>query len=507
MAALRHVIDMYRLASLLLGLATTAALHAQPYPFTVISKVREANPRVVALAIDVGKELPLNWRLENAFKVSAELLPVKTYAGDAIANSAVAKAPRTVTRAYTSARPEIGSASQGRYVIVEMDPDDFNASSWYAGFNPGIRQMIPYADRMVYEVRLQHPLNFSTANLTPSQPGPAGELLKADAVFQQAGAKIHVADDFQQGVFEMPANTVTRSLGYNFYRPPQLPAGARVPLVVFLHGSGQSHDYKHFPTDFAADVRSPLLANQGAVTWVENAPEKSFVLAPQAPARDTLDANGEGGWRGTDTMRLLLALVDKVVADHPGIDPNRLYLTGLSMGGMGSWKIITDTDPRIARRFAAAAIFNGVPKSIFAPVPNETPAQKEARLVAELQAVDYRQVAIPVWLGHTDTDPVVSRLGSRVPFSALTGKAQVDATGQLTPAPGVMTRSTPLVRQYLAANQVNGAEVHYTEYQFGNGDNFRELGMVTRNGHFSWEASYKDQAMIDWMFRQVRKTP
>jgi predicted peptidase len=49
--------------------------------------------------------------------------------------------------------------------------------------------------------------------------------------------------------------------------------------------------------------------------------------------------------------------------------------------------------------------------------------------------------------------------------------------------------------------------VHYTEYQFGNGDHFRELGMVTRNGHFSWEASYKDQAMIDWMFRQVRKAP
>jgi predicted peptidase len=498
---------MHKLGALLSALALSLAAQAQPYPFTVISKVREANPRVVALAIDVGRELPLNWRLENAFQVNAQLLPVKTYAGDLIANSAVAKAPRTVTRAYTSARPEMGSASQGRYVIVEMDPDDFNASSWYAGFNPGIRQMIPYQDKMVYEVRLRHALNLLSANVSPNQPGANVDVLKPDEAFRQAGAKIQVADDFQQGVFEMPANPVTKSLGYNFYQPAALPPGAKVPLVVFLHGSGQSHDYKHFPTDFLADVKSPLQANQGGVTWVERAPEKAFVLVPQAPARDTLDAQGEGGWRGADTMKLLHALVDKMVADHPAIDVNRLYLTGLSMGGMGSWKIITDPDPRIARKFAAAAIFNGVPKGIFAPVPNETPSQKEARIVADLQAFDYRNVAIPIWLGHTDTDPVVSRLGSRVPFAALTGKAQVDATGQLTPAAGVLTRNTPLVRQYLAANRHSGSEVHYTEYQFGNGDNFRELGMVTRNGHFSWEASYKDQAMIDWMFRQVRKAP
>ncbi|KQP35637.1 PHB depolymerase family esterase [Pseudorhodoferax sp. Leaf274] len=494
-----------KLLSLAALVCASGLAQAQSYPFTLLSTVREANPRVVAVAIDVGRDLPLQWRLENAFQVNAELLPVKTYAGELIANSAVAKAPRTVTKAYTSAKPEIGSASQGRYVIVEMDPDDLNASSWYAGFNPGIRQMIPYQDKMVYEVRLQHDLNFFAPNASAKQPGSTVELLKAGATFQQAGSKMLVADDFVQGVFEMPANPLTKSLGYNFYKPAELPAGAKIPLVLFLHGSGQSHDYAHFPTDFRADVKSPLQANQGGVAWVSRAPERSFVLVPQAPARDTLDANGEGGRRGTDTMKLLLALVDKVIAENPAIDTDRLYLTGLSMGGMGSWKIITDANPAISRKFAAAAIFNGVPKSIFAPVANETPAQKEARLVAELQAVDYRHVAIPVWLGHTDTDPVVSRLGSRVPFSALTGKAQVDATGRLTPAAGAMTRSTPLVRNYLAANQHSGTEVHYTEYQYGNGDNFRELGMVTRNGHFSWEASYKDQDMIDWMFRQVRK--
>lgn len=458
------------LTALVVGTAFTT-LHAQPnsYPFTLISKVREANPRVVALSIDAGKDLPLNWRLENAFSVNAELLPVKTYAGDLIANSAAAKAPRTIRKAYTSAKPEVGSPSQGRYVIIEMDADDFNASSWYAGFNPGIRQMIPYQEKMVYEVKLLQELNYFAPNLSPKQPGATVETLKPGAVFRQAGAR-------------------------------------KVPLVVFLHGSGQSHEYGHFPSDLAADTLSPLFANQGGVTWVENAPEKAFVLVPQAPARDTKDAAGEGGWRSADTQKLLLGLVDKVVAENPSIDTDRLYLTGLSMGAMGSWKILTHPDAAISRKFAAAALVAGIPKDVFATAPaNETPAQKEARILRDLQSMDYRKVAVPLWLMHANTDPVVDRAGARVPFAVLTGKARVDASGELLASAGVLKQSDPLVRYYEAPNRTNGAEVRYTEYQFDAGDRFRDLGMVTRHGHFSWEAAYKDQAMINWMFAQSNR--
>ena len=59
-----------------------------PVPLTVISKVAEANPRVVALSLDFVQDLPLNWSSKQAFSVKAELLPVKSYAGDLIANSA-----------------------------------------------------------------------------------------------------------------------------------------------------------------------------------------------------------------------------------------------------------------------------------------------------------------------------------------------------------------------------------------------------------------------------------
>lgn len=502
---------IFHLAATLLALSMLApglarAQPTVPVPFTVISKVAEANPRVTALSLDFGQDLPLNWKLEQAFSIKAELLPVKTYAGDLIANSAAAKAPRTILRAYTSASAEPGSPSQGRHVIIELDPDDFNASSWYFGFNPGFRQALPYGANMVYEVQLLHDLNPFVPNVSPLQPGSKVATVKAGTAFRQVSARIATADQFKPGVFQRPANSQTKAIAYTLYTPPGLPVGAKVPLVVFLHGSGQSHDTRHFANDVAADVLSPLLANQGGVAWVERAPEKAYVLVPQAPSRDTADAAGESGWRSADTQNLLLGLVDQVLADHPAIDIRRLYLTGLSMGAVGSWAIITHPDPIISRKFAAAALFNGIPiaASHLAGKTGETPAQKEQRIADVIRRTDFSRLSIPLWLGHSDTDPVVTRSGSRIPFALLSGKGRVDESGVLQVEPGVLTNADPLVRRYQASSRAQGAELRYTEYQYGDGNRFRDLGMVTRNGHFSWEASYKDPAIIDWMFRQSK---
>ena len=502
---------LFRLAAplLVLSMFATGLARAQPtvpVPFTVISKVVEANPRVVALSLDFGQDLPLDWKLAQAFSVKAELLPVKSYAGDLIANSAAAKAPRTVIRAYTSASAEPGSPSQGRYVIIELDPDDFNASSWYFGFNPGFRQALPYGANMVYEVQLLHDLNPVVANISAQRPGSQVATVPAGTAFRQASARIATADQFKPGVYQQPANSQTKAIAYSLYTPAGMAAGAKLPLVVFLHGSGQSHDTTHFANDVAADVLSPLLANQGGVTWVERAPEKAYVLVPQVPARDTADAAGEIGWRAADTQKLLLGLVDQVLADHPDIDARRLYLTGLSLGALGSWAIITHPDPAVSRKFAAAALFNGIPiaASHLASKAGETPAKTERRIAEVIRGTDLSRLAIPLWLGHSDTDPAVNRIGSRIPFALLSGKARVDEGGAMQVKPGVLKNADPLVRRYQATSRPHGADLRYTEYQYGDGNHFRDLGMVTRNGHFSWEASYKDQEIIDWMFRQAK---
>jgi predicted peptidase len=501
---------MKKLLGVLFALFTIGAANAQSatFPFTIFSKVKEANPRVVAIAIEFDKVLSINWKLANAFQVTAELLPVKSYGGDLIANSAAAKAPRMIKKAYTSAKAETGSPSQGKYVIIEMDPEDYNASSWYLGFSPGIRQVIAYKDNMVYEIKLLYELNYFAPDVTAGtaiKPGGTVETVKTDSVFKMASTKIVSVDDFVQGIHTEPSNAVIKSIGYNFYKPTGLAEGAKAPLVVFLHGSGQSHDYLNFPGDLSVDTISPLLANQGGITWVENARKKCFVLVPQVPARDTMDAAGEIGWRNAETEKLVLNLLDKLITENPSIDTNRLYLTGLSLGAMGSWKIITNPDPAISMKFAAAVIICGSPKLVrFAA--SDTPAQKDAKFTEAIKPITYKNVKIPLWLFHCDTDPAVNRLGSRIPFAILTGKATIDSKGELVPASGTLKIDDGSVKYYVGKNKAGGNEVRYTEYQYGDGTKFRNLGMVTQNGHFSWEIVYKDQMMMDWMFKRVKKT-
>lgn len=216
-------------AAFALGIAALAssAVSAQTAPYTLISNVMEADTRVTAISIDFGKPLALNWKLDQAFSVNAELLPLKSYAGDVIANSAAAKAPRKILKAYTSAKPTPGSANQGRYVIIELDPDDFNATSWYVGFNPGIRQLLPYKENMFYEVRLLQDLNLVAPNIAPDRPSPIVEVVKAGTLLRQTGAQVATADHFTQAVFNLPENQQTKSIGYNFYKPNGLPRGLK----------------------------------------------------------------------------------------------------------------------------------------------------------------------------------------------------------------------------------------------------------------------------------------
>jgi predicted peptidase len=121
--------------------------------------------------------------------------------------------------------------------------------------------------------------------------------------------------------------TVTKTIGYKYLL--SLPAGyearggRRWPLLLFLHGSGERGN----------DVRSvanhgpPKLLEQGAPQPAATELAKNFiVVSPQCPKNQ---------WWDTAT---LLALLDHVMAEH-AVDRNRVYLTGLSMGGFGAWEL------------------------------------------------------------------------------------------------------------------------------------------------------------------------
>ena len=101
----------------------------------------------------------------------------------------------------------------------------------------------------------------------------------------------------------------------------------KFPMIIFLHGAGER----------GTDIEKVKV--HGPPKLVET--EKDFpfiVLSPQCPARER--------WR----PHQLAALIDEVISKHP-VDPDRLYLTGLSMGGYGSW----DLSQAYPDKFAAVA--------------------------------------------------------------------------------------------------------------------------------------------------------
>jgi predicted peptidase len=139
-------------------------------------------------------------------------------------------------------------------------------------------------------------------------------------------------------------HVVTKTNAYNFlvHRPDgyaQLP-NQKWPLILFLHGSGERGD----DVSRVAVHGPPKLRTTGAkLSDAESAVARTLagkfiVVSPQCPAN--------GRW-DNDT---LLALLDEVIATHR-VDTNRVYLTGLSMGGYGSWSL----GLRNPHRFAAVA--------------------------------------------------------------------------------------------------------------------------------------------------------
>jgi predicted peptidase len=106
---------------------------------------------------------------------------------------------------------------------------------------------------------------------------------------------------------------VTLDFNYILELPRNKPSGKLLPLIVFLHGSGERGDSAdlvmvHGPWYFAAD----------------NEDFPFMILAPQCK-------EGES-W---DPVKLDL-LLDEIIAGYP-VDTSRIYLTGLSRGGFGVW--------------------------------------------------------------------------------------------------------------------------------------------------------------------------
>ncbi len=216
--------------------------------------------------------------------------------------------------------------------------------------------------------------------------------------------------------------TVTKTLRaeYLLYLPKGYDAGAakRWPLMLFLHGAGER----------GTDLQK--VAVHGPPKLVKQKKDLPFIIvSPQCPTGES--------WSND----VLLGLLDDVIAKHK-VDTNRIYLTGLSMGGFGTWSL------GVARPelFAAIAPICGGGDPIRIPL-------SEGKRKQALKA-------LPIWAFHGAKDPVVK-----------------------------LEQSERMVEAFKKAG---ATEVELTVYPDA--------------GHDSWTEAYNNEKLYEWFLKHERKS-
>jgi predicted peptidase len=213
------------------------------------------------------------------------------------------------------------------------------------------------------------------------------------------------ADDYAAQTFTAAQGT----LPYRLLSPAAIQAETKYPLVLVLHGAGERGD----------NNKSQIHHGGALFLNAKNRAEfPAFVVFPQCP-------NGkrwvEVNWGDPKShqqpkepsvpMSILMELIPSLVKSLP-VDPSRVYVMGLSMGGFGTWDIAA----RHPEWFAAAVPICGGADDATAPL----------------------LVKMPIWAFHGDQDTTVKVARTRSMVEAL---AKAGGTPKYSELPGIAHNS------------------------------------------------------------------
>src|SRR4030095_1291600 len=132
-------------------------------------------------------------------------------------------------------------------------------------------------------------------------------------------------------------------IGFYEYKPVDYNANptTQYPLIIFLHGIGERGDgTTQLPFVLANAIPKYINAGNPMRFYVNGQWQTFLVLTPQL-------STAYGSWQNFYVDEML-----KYATQNLRVDPNRIYLTGLSLGGGGTWKYATESVTN-ASKFAA----------------------------------------------------------------------------------------------------------------------------------------------------------
>jgi predicted peptidase len=234
----------------------------------------------------------------------------------------------------------------------------------------------------------------------------------------------------ETGFLIRSVNVRGTSYPYSVYVPRAFDASKRWPVILFLHGSGERGE---------DGLRSTQIGVAAAIRAHPNR-VPAIVVFPQAPA--------DSRWLDEPADAAMAALEKSIVEFHG--DRSRVYLTGLSMGGYGTYHLALAHPDTFA---ALVVVCGGL-------LPHETTTAVRQSPLTMGAADPYTFTAhalrhLPIRIFHGDADPVIPVSESRMMAEALTRE---------------------------------GADVRYVEFP----------GI----GHNAWDRAYGDAEIWEWLFRQ-----
>ena len=153
-----------------------------------------------------------------------------------------------------------------------------------------------------------------------------------------------------------------RTLPYRIYVPKSRKAGERYPVVLFLHGGGNDGTDNRRQTD-AFGIAQPLLSRRNRAKY------PCILIAPQSQS---------GRWED-GLLPTLMGILEHTAANYP-VDPARVYVTGLSKGGVGAWAMLAAYPAYFAAGVPVCGGWN----------PQDAPLLRD----------------IPIWAFHGAKDPI-----------------------------------------------------------------------------------------------------
>lgn len=262
--------------------------------------------------------------------------------------------------------------------------------------------------------------------------------------------------------FEYRSHTFGETtLPYRLCPPQGYDPAKAYPLVLALHGAGERGD----------DNELPISVHQLAFSWsdsVNQAKWPCIVVVPQCPLNERwADQDWTTGTYSVDTTPIsneaetVMDLLDSLFVEF-SVDTNRIYVTGLSMGGYGTWDLIS----RFPHFFAAAIPMSGGGDST---------------------VVD-RYYHVPIWDFHGEKDSTVPVSGSRDMIRALEGIGRRCVYTHCN-----FGDCTGLTDEQVRIEVQSGAWLLYTEWEGKN--------------HVMWAESYDYPYLFPWVFAQDKRNP